>query len=191
MQSPVETADNSINTPGAARGKQMTGGLIISLLIFSSIFLHSCTTGNPNFFDKVLNNFDSSSYYIALNIKSPYYKGRAIITNNDLYRYINKTEGLDKARYHKKIKRILLHNRYLKVDEKDLSKWKFIKAKPVDSVIYAANKGVNSFISRYFDGVVMNPGLTYPEIYAVIDQLFYWGIPLRVDPVSKQILLDD
>jgi hypothetical protein len=164
---------------------------IISVFLLSSLFLHSCTTGNPKFFDKVLTNFDSSSYYISLNIKSPYYNGRALIENDDLYNFLNKTEGLSKTRYHKKMKRILLHNRYLRVDEKDISKWKFIKVKQVDSVIYAANKGVNSFIAQYFDGVVMDPGLTYDEIYAVIAQLFYWGIPLRVDPVSKQILLDD
>ncbi len=89
------------------------------------------------------------------------------------------------------MERILLHRRYLRTDEKDILKWKFIKVKQVSSVIYSANKGANSFLAKYFDGVVMNPGLTYEEVYAVISQLFYWGIPMRIDPVSHQWLLDN
>lgn len=191
MQDSVNVANGEFTEGRGKNRKRLLIELTISVLVFLTLFLHSCTTGDPAFFDKVLTNFDSSSYFISINIKSPTYKGKALIKNNDLYNFLNKTENISKARYHKKIKRILLHNRYLRVDEKDLGKWKFIKVKPVDSVIYAANKGVNSFINQYFDGVVMNPGLNYDEIHAVIAQLFYWGIPLRVDPVSKQILLDD
>ncbi len=191
MQDPAKVAENEFTEGRGKNRKRLLSELIISLLVLSAFFLHSCTTGNPAFFDKVLSNFDSSSYFISLNIKSPTYKGKALIKNDELYSYLNKTEGISKARYLKKMKRLLLHNRYLRVDEKDLGKWKFIKVKPVDSVIYAANQGVNKFIAQYFDGVVMSPGLNYDQIHAVIAQLFYWGIPLRVDPVSKQILLDD
>ncbi len=163
--------------------------LVITLPVV--LLLQSCTTGNPDFYKKVLNDFDTSSYYVALNLKSPYYKGRVLIENDDLYSFLNKTKGWDKSRYLSKMERILLHRRYLRTDEKDILKWKFIKVKQVSSVIYSANKGANSFLAKYFDGVVMNPGLTYEEVYAVISQLFYWGIPMRIDPVSHQWLLDN
>jgi hypothetical protein len=193
MQNSERQSNHKSESAGVIKGKNK--GLFIELLVIiffmSSLFLNSCTTGDPVFFDRVLSDFDSNSYYIALNIKSPFYNGRALIENDDLYNFLHKKEGIDKASYHKKMKRILLHNRYLKVDERDIKKWKFIKVKLVDTVIFEANKGVNSFIAKYFDGVLMNPGLSYDEIYAVIDQMFYWGIPLRVDPVSNQILLDD
>lgn len=159
--------------------------------LLSAFLLYSCSHGNTSFYDTVLNDFDSSSYYVALNIKSPDYKGRVIIENNDLYHYLNKTKGLDKIKYHALMLKILVHNRYLRVDDTDLSKWKFIKVPLVNSVIFNANKGVNSFIAQYFNGVVLNAGLSYDEIHAVINQLFFWGIPIRTDPMTNQILLDD
>lgn len=160
-------------------------------LLLSAILFYSCSKGNTAFYNTVLNDFDSSSYYVALNIKSPYYKGRVIIENDDLYKYLNKTLGYDKIRYQSVMQKILARRRYLKVDEKDLIKWKFIEVPQVSSVIFNANKGVNGFIAQYFDGVVLNPGLSYDEIHAVINQLFYWEIPIRVDPVSHQLLLDN
>jgi hypothetical protein len=159
--------------------------------LLSAVLFYSCSNGNTAFYNTVLNDFDSSSYYVALNIKSPDYKGRVIIENDDLYKYLNKTKGLDKIRYHSMMQKILTHRRYLKVDDKDLLGWKFIEVPQVNSVIFSANKGVNSFIAQYFNGVVLNAGLSYDEIHAVINQLFYWGIPIRVDPVSHQLLLDN
>ncbi len=159
--------------------------------LLSAVLFYSCSHGNTAFYNTVLNDFDSSSYYVALNIKSPDYKGRVIIENDDLYHYLNKTKGLDKIKYHALMQKILMHNRYLRVDDRDLLKWKFLKVPLVNSVIFNASKGVNSFIARYFDGVVLNAGLSYDEIYAVINQLFYWGIPIRIDPMTNQILLDD
>jgi len=156
-----------------------------------AVLFCSCSNGNTAFYNTVLNDFDSSSYYVALNIKSPDYKGRVIIENNDLYHYLNQTKGVDKIKYHSMMQKILTHRRYLKVDDRDLLRWKFIKVTQVNSVIFNANKGVNSFIAQYFNGVVLNAGLSYDEIYSVINQLFYWGIPIRVDPISHQLLLDN
>jgi hypothetical protein len=159
--------------------------------LLSAVLFNSCNNGNTAFYNTVLNDFDSSSYYVAFNIKSPDYKGRVIIENDDLYYFLNKTKGVDKSSYHSLMQKILTHRRNLKVDEKDLAKWKFIEVPLVSSVIFNANKGVNSFIAQYFDGVVLNAGLSYDEIHAVINQLFYWGIPIRVDPASHQLLLDN
>jgi hypothetical protein len=159
--------------------------------ILVAVLVYSCNNGNTAFYKTVLNDFDSSSYYVALNIKSPDYKGRVIIENGDLFKYLNKTRGYDKIRYQSVMQKILSRRRYLKVDDKDLIKWKFIEVPQVNSVIFNANKGVNSFIAQYFDGVVLNPVLSYDEIHAIINQLFYWGIPIRVDPLSHQLLLDN
>ncbi len=163
-----------------------TRNFIIPILFLLTI---SCTTKKSVFYDKVLGNFGKSSYYIALNIRSSSYKGRAVIKNTDLYTFIRKTESWDTATYISRIRKILVHNRTLNIGNADPAKWNFHKVKYISSVILSANKGVDSFIAVYFDGVAIRSDLLEDDTDAVINQLFFWHIPVKYDDVSGEAML--
>jgi hypothetical protein len=160
-------------------------------MMFFLAALFSCTEKNNSFYDKVLNDFGKHSDFIAIDIKSHQYKGRVIIENNDLYTLMNQTKAWDKAVYKQKIERLLMHRRSLNIGNTDLLKAKFLKVKQINNVYISASKGVNSFISDYFTGIVFNYSVAEDEMYAVINQLFYWNIPAKFDDVSGQLLLDN
>lgn len=159
-------------------------------LLFVMLFF-SCSKNNSPFYNKVLSDFDSTSYFIALDIRSPDYKGRVIIENNDLYSFLNKTKGWDKINYKSRMKKILVHSRVLDIDNRDLLKWKFFDVKDVTDVDVNSNKGVTAFLENYFDGTVFKYELQDDRMNAVINQLFYWHIPVKFDKVTGELLLDD
>lgn len=164
-------------------------GLIFMLIIIMRNPFVACTNTNSQFFNNVLSDFDSTSYFIALDIKSPYYKGRTIIENNSLYQFLHKTEEFDKAKYKSFMNRILIHNLTLKVKERDIELWKFIKVQEVESVIQTANSGTDNFVAHYFNGTVLNYGITEKERNAVINQLFYWEIPAKFDKLTGDLII--
>ena len=90
-----------------------TGLIFIIFIILINPFI-ACTNVNSSFHNKVLNDFDTTSYFIALDIKSPSYNGRTIIENNNLYLFLNKTKGLNKRRYLSFMERTLTHHRDFK-----------------------------------------------------------------------------
>lgn len=163
--------------------------LIIFIVILAKNPFTACTKGNSQFFDKVLSDFDTTSYFIALDIKAPTYKGRAIIENKDLYLFLNRTKGLDKEKYKTYMTGILSHRRSLKINNKDLLNVKFKKVYNVESIIRNSNNGRDSFISYYFNGKILNYVLIEREQNAVINQLFYWEIPAKIDKLTGYLII--
>jgi hypothetical protein len=136
-----------------------------------------------------LNDFDTCSYFIALDIKSPSYKGRTIIENNNLYMYLHLARGFDKSKYLYYMKSTLRHHRALKIEDKDFTAWKFKKVYELESVIQIADRGSDNFVANYFNGRLLNYGLTEKEQNAVINQLFYWEIPAKIDKLTGDIII--
>lgn len=161
----------------------------ITGLIFMILIITSCKNYNSSFYNKVLNDFDTTSYFIAVDIKSPFYKGRTIIENNNLYMYLNNTKGFDKGKYINFMKRILRHHRALKITDKDIVVWKFIKVTELVSVIHVADQGRDNFVANYFNGTVLNFGITDIEQNAIINQLFYWEIPAKIDKLTRELII--
>ncbi len=174
------------HNPGYPRYYIRIGEIIVLFVLF---ILISCSKGNISFYNIVLNDFDSSSYFVALDIRSPSYKGRALIENNNLFNFLNKTKGYNKQQYISVMEKILARNRSLKIDDKDMLKWKFLKVKEIGSVLFNANAGVDGFIRYYFDGTVLKYGITNEERNAVINQLFYWSVPTKIGPLTGQLML--
>jgi len=108
-----------INSMKSKPGKlsRIAGIIFTIVLILKNPFV-ACTNANSSFYNQVLNDFDTTSYFIAVDINSPYYKGRAIIENNNLYQYLNKTKGFDKEKYIYFMKGTLRHHRALKITDK-------------------------------------------------------------------------
>lgn len=160
---------------------------ILSLALIA--FFYGCKNVNTGFYSRVLNDFDSTSYFIALDIKSPSYRGRAIIENDNLYRFLNKTRGYDKGKYISYMKRIIIHNRKLKIHDKDFDLWSFMKVLEIEKVVLAANRGRDNFIAYYFNGSILNYGIGDDERNAIINQLFYWGVPARFDSITGNLVI--
>ncbi len=164
-------------------------GLVTGIIFVVLNSFTSCTHPNAPFYAKVLNDFDSTSYFIALNIESPSYKGRAIIENNNLFRFLHKTRGLSIKKYQSMMLKVLEHNSELRISGEDLNAWHFIKVTEPESVIMIANQGRNNFVAYYFNGVALNYGITDEEKYAIINQLFFWAIPAKTDKISGLLII--
>jgi hypothetical protein len=158
-------------------------------LIFMIFIIMSCKNPNSPFYNKVLNDFDTTSYFIAVDIKSPSYKGRTIIENNNLYLFLNKKKGIHQRRYLSFMEKTLIHHRALKIDDKDFVMWKFIKVYDSESVLRTADLGRDSFVANYFNGTVLKYGYTEKEQNAVINQLFYWEIPAKIDKLTGELII--
>jgi hypothetical protein len=63
------------------------------------------------------------------------------------------------------------------------------KVSELESVILIANRGRDNFVAHYFNGVVLNYGVTEKEQNAVINQLFYWEIPAKFDKVTGNLII--
>jgi hypothetical protein len=175
--------------PVLRKASRISGlGIAIFLILANPFF--SCKNINRPFYDKVLNDFDTTSYFIAVDVKSPSYKGRTIIENNNLYLFLQKTKGFSKEKYKSFMIRILAHHRALKIEDKDLYTWKFKKVKYLESVIKIADHGMNDFVAFYFNGKVLNYGVTPDEQNAVINQLFYWDYPLKIDKLTGDLIIE-
>ena len=162
----------------------------VPLFILSlTISFTGCTNKNMAFYNKILNDFDTNSYFIAVNINTPLYKGRALIENNTLYSFLKKTEGYNKSKYQSVMRRILVHHRTLKIDIKANAMLDFIKVPEMEDVIHNANSGVDNFIAHYFDGVMLNYGISDKEENAIINQLFYWNIPSKIDKITHELII--
>lgn len=158
------------------------------LLMF---ILLSCRKGNTDFYNKVLSEFNSDSYFISIDVSSPSFKGRTVIKNSDLYNLVNKTRGADKAEYQLLMSKMLRGRRVLKITGYDLIKWNFTKVNESPDVNFYANKGADEFVRHYFNGSALNYGITNEDMYAIVNQLFYWGITTRLDTGTGVLLIGD
>lgn len=164
-----------------------------ALILFFCLILLSCSNNNNNnnaFYNKVLSDFNKSSDFIALNVKTRDYNGRVLIQNLDLYNYLHSVRGLDTSSYRTDMEKILARRRTLRLNSSDFLKWKFIKVKEMTNVYLNANKGINSFLEYYFDGTVFKYAVSLDEMNAVINQLFYWQVAVKFDGITGQLILD-
>jgi hypothetical protein len=66
----------------------------------------------------------------------------------------------------------------------------FIKVESVTSVNANAQKGADEFILTYFDnGKVLKDGIKKEERTAIIQKLFEWEIPSRIDDETGYLVI--
>jgi hypothetical protein len=164
------------------------GGIIIILGILS---LTSCSKADMSFFNKVLHDYDSTSYFITVDLKSDSYKGRALIENRNLYHFFNETQGFDTAKYVAYMRKTLTKHKKISLKGRDIIKFNFLKVEDNMNVLLQAGKGRNSFVAAYFDGSVLNFGIPLSEQYAVINQLFYWEYAVKRDQLTGNLLIGE
>lgn len=144
---------------------------------------------NTKFYDKVLNDFNRYSYFVAVDIKSTTFNGPVIIENDDLFFYLNQTEGVDKNQFKVKVKEKLVNHSAIDIGNSDLTKWDFIKITEIQSINNISAKGADEFIKTYFDGDVLKDGVTDNERAAIIYQLFKWEISSKLDDETGYLVI--
>lgn len=159
----------------------------MKLLLFAILF--SCTQKDTMFLDTVLDDFDRYSYFIAVKLESPDYKGQVIIENDDLYYYFEQSQSLSRSAYKDMMFNKLRSNESLNIESTDLERWNFYKIPSIASVAQNAEKGVEAFIKSYFDGRVLKDGITDDERTAIIARLYEWKIPSKIDDETGYLVI--
>jgi hypothetical protein len=67
--------------------------------------------------------------------------------------------------------------------------WKFKKVTELESVIHVADRGRDNFVANYFNGTVINYGITDIQQNAIINQLFYWEIPAKIGKLTGELII--
>lgn len=157
--------------------------------IFLLAILLYCNQMNDVFLNKVLNDFDNFSYFVAVDVVSISFSGRAIIQNNDLFYYFEQTEGLNKEMYIEKMLMLFRKNNPLKLENSDFEKWTFIKVNSITTVNEDARNEAEEFIKIYFDRNVLKDGISDDERTAIINQLFEWEIASYIDDETGYLVI--
>jgi len=65
----------------------------------------------------------------------------------------------------------------------------FIKIPEMEDVINIANHGEDNFIAHYFNGIMLNYRIPAKEESAIINQLFYWDIPSKINKITNELII--
>jgi hypothetical protein len=149
-------------------------------------------SSGSDFYHKVLSDFHDWSYYVALNVSSPGYKGPVVVQNVDLFLLTLKSRKLTESEYTAKMERLLAEDIPLKVDDSDFQKSGLLKVTLDDSVAQYAKQGIEVLTKRYFrEGVrcyIMRDEVTDEEKASIIYQLFKRQIACHVDDETGYLI---
>ncbi|MEM7514536.1 MAG: hypothetical protein AAF388_26645, partial [Bacteroidota bacterium] len=140
------------------------------------------------FIDRVLNDFRNQSYYLSLKIESPEVSGKMIIQNLEFYYFLSQNRGVTRENYYETVKNLLSLGS-IKLRERDLGKWGFMKVIPSSKIDYFAAKGKEIFVKQFFDGRVILNGITSNEEAAIISRLFEWKVLTHIDDESGYLII--
>lgn len=157
--------------------------------ILFALLLSSCAMNkDTSFYQKITNDFDRYSYFVSIELRSSNYNGIIIIENDDLFNYLQTTQKIDKEKYKEMIKEKLVNHSSLEIT--NTTKFNFIEVKEIQTVNVNAKKGVDEFIKKYFDnGKVLKDGITDDERTAIIQKLFEWKIPTKIDDETGYLVM--
>jgi hypothetical protein len=151
----------------------------------------SCMSQNPVFINKIISDFETNSCFIVFRVQTSEYIGEVFVPNEGLYYYYQKTKGFSKEEYKSFVKKQIFRSGPLIVsDTLNLNNWDFKKILNIESVLVNAKKGEAYFINKYFDNKkVLKDGITDDEKAAIIQKLFEWGIPSKIDDETGYLIL--
>lgn len=143
---------------------------------------------DSSFIHKVLNDFSLSSNFLLLKTAD---NKKVIITNSDFYYYYHATKNINKEEDYIRIAgNILLNDSTLSINDTQFSTFDFIKVVENESVNNNAKKGFDEFVKIYFlRGKVLRTGITDEERTAIIQKLFEWGIPTKIDDETGYLII--
>ena len=157
--------------------------LLITLFSF-------CLVQNESFYEKILNDFDSNSRFILINVKSSEYEGKLIIQNNDFFYFLNQKQHLDKNEYKLFVEKNLKRNLIFNLGTTNFEKWNFIKVPKIKKVENNAKNGIEKFIKLYFDSnKVLKDGISDDERATIIMILFKHKFSSYIDDETGYLVI--
>ena len=163
---------------------------MILLLIYLLSFRSTPSAPNDLFLERALSDTNYQSFFIALNIKSRKYEGKAIVENGDLYSYLRRTKKMDKEKYKQVMKELLSTKAALTIKGKiNLRKHGFIIVPENKSVEAVALKGREEFLRYYFEKNNIKSNISILDRNAIIYQLFEWKVLAKIDDISGYIII--
>ena len=158
---------------------------------FLYLFLFTnCIMYNPSYIDKILNDFETNSYFIVFHMKTADYGGDVIVPNEGLFYYFQKEKGFSKDAYKLFVKQQLNQGALISSDTLDLFRWDFEKVVFVESVLINSRQGKNYFIEKYFNNhKVLKDGISGIERTAIISQLFKWEVLSKIDDETGCLII--
>lgn len=152
------------------------------------LIVSSCTiTKDMSFINKVLNDFNRYSYFLVIEVKTTKNKDSYIIQNHNLFNYLQNTDKVSKEDYIKIMRDKLANKMPLTIDNPTSN---FIKISDNENVKINAKKGLTLFIETYFDNrIVLKENVTEAEKIAIIQQLFEWKVPCKIDDETGYLII--
>lgn len=158
---------------------------ILSVVLFSF-----CIVQNQSFYEKILNDFDSNSRYVLINVKSSNNEDNLIIQNDDFFYFLNQKQHLNKNEYKLFVEKKLKGSMTFDLMTSDLNKWGFIKVPIIKKIEINSKKGIEKFIKLYFDSnKVLKDGISDDERAAIIMILFKHQIPTYIDDETGYLVI--
>ena len=158
----------------------------------TTLLMSALLNGGSDFHRKVLSDFHDWSYYVALNVSSPSYKGPVVVQNVELFLLTLKSRKFTESEYTAEMERLLEGDIPLKVDDSDFQKRGILKVNFDDSVALYAKQDIETFTKRYFHKgdrcYVVRDEVTEQEKASIIYQLFKRQIACRVDDESGYLI---
>jgi hypothetical protein len=142
-----------------------------------------------SFFERVLNNFSRQSSFISFEVESKNYSGKVLMENRRLFYFFHKTEGFDVEKYKLFMKKLLLNKTKLKVSDKTLEEWQFVKTEDVKIVNDYAAKGHEEFLHYFFQDNVLKKDVDVTTQNAIVSKLFEWQMLVYIDDDSGYLML--
>lgn len=196
-------------------------------ILFILMAAHLCAAQNKEFIEYILDDFECRSCnFVVLEVIAGDFVGNVTVENDDLYSYLEKTEGFGKVQYKTYVTSLIQSNQSLVLKNASLDdSGYFIKIKgstdrefqvvlKYDDIDEIASKGCETFVRYYFLGEelesIRNPsGKSCTEFVnsrkgpvgyergllgtfrknSVIDKLFKWQIPVRIEHHTNRLIL--
>jgi hypothetical protein len=145
---------------------------------------------NDSFYEKVLNDFESDSRFILINVKSSEYDGSVIIKNDKFFYFLNQKQHLNENEYKLFVGKKLKGNLTFNLGATNLGKWDFIKVPKSKKVENNAKKGIEKFTKLYFDNnKVLKDGISDDERAVIIMILFKHQLSSYIDDETGYLVI--
>jgi hypothetical protein len=155
-------------------------------ILISCLFL----VQNKSFYEKVLNDFESNSRFIMINVKSSEYNGPVIIENDKFFYFLNQKQHLNENEYKLFVEKKLQGNLTFNLGTTNLGKWDFIKMPKIKKVENNAKKGIEKIIKLYFDSnKVLKEGISDDERAVIIMILFKHQLSSYIDDETGYLVI--
>jgi hypothetical protein len=173
--------------------KSLAMKIIIFVPFFSVLFgcgQSNKPQDNDNFFNRIVNDFSRSSYFIVLRADLPDTTSEYLIENDDLFFFFHQKQGWNENDYRTKVLPFLEGKEKLKINKSDIGTYHFNDIKTNRQLEEDAHKGKDFFISKYFSNKAIKENIPDDERNFIIKTLYAWKVASKIDDESGYLIME-